>query len=96
MTEKTERNEKKINVEQVVTYLKHAFSKAAAKSSSQIGTRALRTATRGRVETTVLYDYQVGFTYLVDAIQRGPVYMVPKLIQDANDLIASLEKEQGE
>jgi len=32
----------------------------------------------------------------VDAIQRGATYIVPKVIQDANDLIARLEQEGTE
>lgn len=87
-------NDKKINIEQVVNYLNHAFAKASAKAAPNIGYKALRTVTRGTVETTPLYDYQVEFSYLINEIQRGPIYIVPKLIQDANDLILKLEQEE--
>lgn len=95
MTERTERVEKRaINVEQVVNYLSHSFAKAASKAAPKIGNRAIRTVANGNVHTTTLYNYQVDFVYLVNEIQRGPMYIVPKLIQDANDLIARLEKEE--
>lgn len=77
--------EKKINVEQVVTYLNHAFSRAQQKVIQAIGNRNFK--------GTRLYDYQVDFCYLIDEIQRGPAYILPKTIQDANQLISSLEKE---
>lgn len=77
--------QKKINVEQVVSYLNHAFARAQQKSVSTIGTR--------NVQGTKLYDYQVDFCYLIDEIQRGPVYILPKVIQDANQLIINLERE---
>lgn len=77
--------EKKINVEQVVTYLSHAFSRAQQKASQAIGNR--------NYKGTKLYHYQVDFCYLIDEIQRGPVYILPKVIQDANQLILSLERE---
>lgn len=91
-----DRSERKINTDQVVNYLNHAFSRAASKASSKLGNRALRTVVDGTVETTALYDYQVEFCYLVDTIQRGATYIVPKVIQDANDLIARLEQEGTE
>jgi len=100
MTERAERSEriekKIINVEQVVNYLSHSFAKAASKAASKIGNRALRTVVNGNVHTTILYNYQVDFMYLINEIQRGPSYIVPKLIQDANAMIAVLEKEEGE
>lgn len=86
--------ENKINIEQVVDYLSRAFNKASMKASSKIGTKAVRTESDdGRVYTTTLYNYQIEFCYLVNEIQRGPSYIVPKIIQDANDLIARLEQE---
>jgi len=77
--------EKKINTEQVVSYLSHAFQKASQKVQHVIGNR--------NHKGTTLYRYQVEFVYLVDEIQRGPAYILPKVIQDANQLIADLERE---
>lgn len=77
--------EKKINVEQVITYLNHAFVRAAQKAVQQIGNR--------NHKGTTLYMYQTEFCYLIDEIQRGPGYILPKVIQDANQLILALERE---
>lgn len=76
--------ERKINTEQVVSYLSHAFARAMQNP-----------ALRGRNHKgTTLYNYQVDFCYLIDEIQRGPEYILPKVIQDANQLIAALSQEQ--
>lgn len=75
--------EKKINVEQVVGYLNHAFVRAQQRAVQAIGNR--------NFQGTKLYDFQVEFCYLIDEIQRGPVYILPKVIQDVNQLILALE-----
>lgn len=77
--------ERKINTEQVVSYLSHAFVRAAQSAIKQIGNR--------NHKGTTLHMYQTEFCYLTDEIQRGPEYILPKVIQDANSLIAALEKE---
>lgn len=76
--------EKKINVDQVVTYLSHAFSRAQQKAIQAIGNRNFK--------GSKLYEFQVEFCYMIDEIQRGPVYILPKVIQDANQLIVALER----
>lgn len=63
---------------QTVRYLSGAF---AAKS------RVLKNDNR---VGTDLYKAQVEFSYLIDDIQRGPTYMVPKAIAAANALIDGL------
>lgn len=80
--------EKKINVEQVIGYLNHAFIRAQQKAIPAIGNRNFR--------GSKLYDFQVDFCYLIDEIQRGPVYILPKIIQDANQLIVALERQTYE
>lgn len=77
--------DRKINTEQVVSYLSHAFMRAMQKASYRISNRNFK--------GTCLHRYQVEFCYLVDEIQRGPEYILPKVIQDANQLIVSLENE---
>lgn len=77
--------EKKINTDQVCGYLNHTFGRAQQKLSHVSGNRNHR--------GTKLYDYQVEFCYLIDEIQRGPTYILPKVIQDANQLITNLEQE---
>lgn len=78
---------KSINVKQVISYLNHSFAKMAE------DVFASRAAVRG----TPLYDFQVKHCYFVDEIERGPTYMLPKVISKANDNIAAIkewEKEQ--
>ena len=65
--------------------MSHAFIRAMQKASYQIGIR--------NHKGTCLWRYQTEFCYLVDEIQRGPQYILPKVIQDANQLILSLERE---
>jgi hypothetical protein len=77
--------ERKINTEQVVSYLSHAFVRAMQKAAHSIGNR--------NHKGTCLYRYQTEFCYLVDEIQRGPEYILPKVIQDANQMIVALERE---
>lgn len=77
--------ERKINTEQVVSYLSHAFMRAMQKATHQISNR--------NHKGTCLYRYQTEFCYLIDEIQRGPEYILPKVIQDANALIVALERE---
>jgi hypothetical protein len=66
---------KKIDRDQVVNYLNHAFAKAI----QPLGNKN----TKG----TDLYNHQVDFSYLIDSIQRSPTYIVSKVITDCNRLI---------
>lgn len=69
--------QKTIDTDRVLRHLTRNFSHA---------TRNMGKAVKG----TRLYDLQVEFAYMVDEIQRGPVYLTPKVIADANELIASI------
>ena len=86
------REQKEINTAEVVRFLSRAFNRAATQAASAIGSKAVRTVD-GKIEPTLLYDYQVEFCYLVDNIQRGPKYIAPKYIQEANEMIARLAAE---
>ena len=89
-----ERQSKEIEIEGVINYLSRTFAKAALKASKNIGSKASRVLnTNGEWETTAMYDYQVDFCYMIDNIRRGPSYIAPKYIQDANELITRLEGE---
>lgn len=90
-----ERENKEINLDDVVKYLNRAFSKAAYKASGNIGKSAVRFKDdNGDWDTTTLYDYQVDFAYLIHKIQRDIHYSSRKAaIQAANDLIKQLESE---
>jgi len=85
--------EKEINVDDVVKFLSRAFSKAVSNASNKLGNRAVRAKNRKgcKYQTTPLYDYQVEFCYLIDNIQRCPIYIMKKNIQLANDFIVELE-----
>lgn len=73
---------KKINVEKVVKYLSHTFSKAQQQAIVAVGNK--------NSKGTALYEFQVEFAYLIDHIQRGPAYIAPKKISEANELIERL------
>lgn len=83
--EKDKKDPKNINVETVVSYLNHSFAK---KIEEVFGNKAKA------VKGTELYKAQVEFCYLIDEIQRGPSYILPKAISDANEFIASLERKE--
>lgn len=74
MVKKDEKKE--INVEQVIAYLSNAFSKASRHLGSHKNQKG-----------TSLYDFQVELMYMLDDIKRGPKYIVPKRIAEANELI---------
>lgn len=84
---KENRDTKKIDVNQVVGYLSHSFANTAEEIFGP-RTRA--------VKGTELYGYQTNFCYLIDEIQRGPRYMLPKVISSVNDLIAKMKEEKTE
>lgn len=75
------------DVERTVSYLTRAFANATFRAISVIGNKAERNPPL----CTDLYDYQVDFSYLIDDIQRGPAYIVPKYVQEANDLITGIK-----
>ena len=83
---KPNKHEKKIDTNRVVEYLERAFATALFKAGDRLGTR-------DNTKGSVLYQYQVDFCYLVDEIQRGPVYNASKAIQEANQLIEQLDGE---
>lgn len=82
------REQKQIDVNQVVDYLNRAFDKASELFGPR--SKAVRKGNPklpGPPKGSMLYEYQVDFCYLIDDIQRGPQYLRPKVIQAANDLI---------
>lgn len=74
---------KEIDVNQVVEFLSRSFEE----NSRGLGPRSKA------VKGTRLYHYQVEFSYLVDEIQRGPSYILPMTIQQANALIEEMKAE---
>jgi hypothetical protein len=82
-TNMAEQQTKQIDTTQVVKYLNFAFAKAAqAKFPNEVG-RVSR--------NSILYQYQVDFSYLIDEIERGPVYIISRVITDANTLIETMK-----
>ena len=83
MSKPEKKDVKSINVNQVVSYLNHQF----AKTAEEVFGRVMA------VKGTPLYDFQVEHCYLIDEIQRGPTYILPKIISDANENIAAMKTE---
>lgn len=73
---------KELDVKQIVSFLNHAFREA-----TQGMGKAIRSENGDK---TVLYDLQVDFSYMLDNIQRGPKYIVPKVVTDCNAFIAKI------
>lgn len=73
---------KTIDVSRVVRHLNANFKAAIQKMGKR------------NEKGTKLHTLQVEFAYMIDEIQRGPVYLMPKVIADANDLIAGIQLEQ--
>lgn len=83
MTEQAANNNqgaKAIDVSRVVRHLNANFKAATQKLGGG------RKNERG----TELYKLQCDFAYMIDEIERGPVYLMPKIISDANELIAAI------
>lgn len=74
-----------INIDQVVSYLSHSFAETAEEIFGR----------QRPIKGDVLYNYQVSFCYLTNEIQRGPRYMLPKVISRANDLIARMRSSMN-
>jgi len=83
--DKDKKDVKSINIEQVVSYLNHTFAKTSEEVFGYLRPKAIK--------GTSLYNYQVDHCYLIDEIQRGPIYMLPKVIGYANDNIAAMKDE---
>lgn len=83
---------KTLTVEQIdksVSVLNRAFREAIEEFKP-------RTGVTSNVRGTALHDYQVEFAYVIDKIQRGPVFFVIQHIAEANDLISRVSKHQKE
>jgi hypothetical protein len=88
MAERQKQEKQELDIPQIVTFLNHAFAKA-----TQGMGRAARTVHKDLTVTkTALYQLQVDFCYLIDDIQRSPLYIVPKLVAEANETIEKLSR----
>jgi len=80
------KEEKEFNASRACFHLKRMFDAA---------TRAMPRAARpkekdGRFLPNQLYRLEQDFAYMLDEIQRGPLFSAKKSINDANQLIESL------
>ena len=73
----------KININQTISYLNYTFAEALKTASPIIGVK--------NTQGTPLHTYQVEYCYLIDEVQRGPSYSVPKTISQINDLINEVQ-----
>ena len=73
-----------INKDRVLEFLSKAFH-----SATQRAVRA-RVLSRDNGKGSELHTLQVEFCYMQADIARGPSYIVPKRISEANELIDSL------
>ena len=90
--DKDRKDPKTIDVVQVVKYLNHTFTTSMAFGRA----KAIRTTKLGEpLIGTPLYYIQVDYCYLIDDIQRGPTYMLPKAISAANEFIAAIINKES-
>jgi hypothetical protein len=78
-----------VDVQRVVDHLNHAFAMA----TKDMG-RPARVQVEGSeaLVPNKLYQLQVDFSYMINEIARGPRYIAPKIIADANELIGRCGK----
>ena len=84
--ENEKRDAKSINIEKTVSYLNHSFATTAQEVFGK------RVAIKG----TPLYKHQVEHCYIIDEIQRGPAYLLPKTISAANENISIMKNEENQ
>lgn len=61
--------------------------------------KAFKAATRGmgsNVKGTNLHRFQSEMAYIIDGIERGPVYAIPHLIHQGDELIKAVNKFNAE
>lgn len=79
-----------IPVDKVVRYLNNAFAKATAGMG-----KAVAANKKTNTKATPLYTLQVEFAHMIDEIQRGPNYIVPKTISEANEFIDKIHEDRA-
>lgn len=74
-------------VKMTVSFLNRSFREAADEFKK-------RTGLNSNVRGSILNGYQVDFAYLIDKIQRGPIFLAIQHTAEANELIGKLQKQQ--
>lgn len=75
--------ERTFNANRSILHLKKMFTAATDHLEKPLRDR--------KGKTNDLYRYQVDFAYLIDEIQRGPLFAAKKAINDANGLIDDIQ-----
>jgi hypothetical protein len=75
-------------IKNTISFLNHSF-----RETSEDFKR--RTSSYSNVKGSVLYQYQTDFAYIIDKIQRGPVFFAIQNIAEANELIGKLSRQHN-
>lgn len=54
-----------------------------------------RSMGKNNTKGTTLYQHQVSFAYMLDAIERGPVFQIPFIINQAETLIRTIAAQNA-
>lgn len=92
MSKDTKDPQKEIDVNRVVSHLNHLFAEATARFERPISPYVYKDEKLSRREANATYLWQVEFCYLVSEIVRGPKYIIPKIIADANELVDEIKQ----
>lgn len=74
-------------IKTTVSFLNRSFRETADEFKT-------RTGLNSNVRGSILHDYQVEFAYIIDKIQRGPIFFAIQHTAEANELIGRLAKHQ--
>lgn len=74
-------------IKTTVSFLNRSFREASDEFK-------IRTGLNSNVRGSVLHGYQTEFAYVIDKIQRGPIFFAIQHTAEANDLIGRLSKHQ--
>lgn len=88
----TKEQQKEIDISRVVSHLNHLFAEAIARFERPVSPYSFSEGTVSERESNSTYRWQVKFCYLLNEIVRGPKYIVPKIIADANELIDEIKQ----
>ena len=72
-------------IKTTVSFLNRSFRETAEEFKARTG---LTSNARG----SVLHGYQVEFAYIIDKIQRGPIFFAIQHTAEANELIGKMAK----
>lgn len=103
-----QREAKVINVSKTVEYLNRAFQEAcrglplaqvAGNYKEKAGVKRVvrwTDPTERELDAQRHHNWQVDMAYMINDIQRGPSYIVPKVIADCNKLIEDVRQYRSQ